>query len=235
MLRIDGASHGIRSDRGSGRCDFRAATRSQFDGGTRLFTLPDETVVWPGHDYRGNTSSTIGEEKRKNPRFFGKTREAYIDLMGKLGLPFPEKVQQSLQVNQSGFETSDVAFPQVSDLAALDHLAVKVSRRDSRGCAPLILDVREPESQGELATARALGSSLDARDAAAEAGGVVEGDVVVSAAGRPQRERGGICAVLDFSWINWRAACWRGQRRGSRPTLRGHLRDCANRLDVRPA
>lgn len=170
---------------GSGRCDFPGGDAgAQFDAvTTRLFTLPEETVVWPGHDYKGNTSSTIGAEKRTNPRFVGKTREAYIDLMSKLGLPFPEKVQQSLQVNQSGFETSDVAFPQVSDLASLDQLQAREVASRLRGDAPpLLLDVREPEEFiGELGHIQgALLVPLDALERRLpKLAGYVERDVVV--------------------------------------------------------
>jgi glyoxylase-like metal-dependent hydrolase (beta-lactamase superfamily II)/rhodanese-related sulfurtransferase len=170
---------------GSGRCDFPGGDAgAQFDAvTTRLFTMPDATVVWPGHDYKGNTSSTIGYEKRNNPRFVGKTRDAYINLMSKLGLPFPEKVQQSLQVNQSGFETSDVAFPQVSDLAALDHLgACDVATRLGQPSRPLLLDVREPEEFiGELGHIEgALLVPLDALERRLpKLAGYVDRDVVV--------------------------------------------------------
>jgi rhodanese-related sulfurtransferase len=170
---------------GSGRCDFPGGDAgAQFDAvTTRLFTLPDATVVWPGHDYKGNTSSTIGDEKRKNLRFVGKSRDAYIDLMSKLGLPFPEKVQQSLQVNQSGFETSDVAFPQVSDLASLDHLAAReVAKRLGAAAPPILLDVREPEEfTGELGHIQgALLVPLDALERRLpKLAGYVDRDVVV--------------------------------------------------------
>jgi rhodanese-related sulfurtransferase len=170
---------------GSGRCDFPGGDAgAQFDAvTTRLFTLPDDTIVYPGHDYKGNTSSTIGHEKRENARFLGKTRSAYIDLMGKLGLPFPEKVQQSLQVNQSGFEASDVAFPAVSDLASLDHLtATGVAEKLENALPPLLLDVREPEEfVGELGHIRgALLVPLDALERRLpKLAGYVERDVVV--------------------------------------------------------
>lgn len=170
---------------GSGRCDFPGGDAgAQYDAVTqKLFQLPDATVVWPGHDYKGNTSSTIGEEKQKNPRFLGKTRDEYIDLMSKLGLPFPEKVQQSLQVNQSGFETSDVAFPQVSDLVALDHLAARdVAAKLEGASPPLLVDVREPEEfTGELGHIQgALLVPLDALERRLpKLAGYVDRDVVV--------------------------------------------------------
>ena len=59
---------------GCGRTDFQNGSSDQlYDSVTRkLFSLPDDTVVWPGHDYRFRGSSTIGHEKRHNPRFAGK-------------------------------------------------------------------------------------------------------------------------------------------------------------------
>jgi sulfur dioxygenase len=170
---------------GSGRCDFPGGDAgAQYDAVTRrLFALPDSTVVWPGHDYKGHTSSTIGDEKKNNPRFVGKSRDEYIDLMSKLGLPFPEKVQQSLQVNQSGFEIGDVAFPKVSDLAALDHLGARdVAAKLHGGSPPLLLDVREPEEfVGELGHIEgALLVPLDALERRLpKLAGYVERDVVV--------------------------------------------------------
>ena len=133
---------------GSGRTDFPGGDAgAQFDAVTkRLFALPDETVVYPAHDYKGKTSSTIGAEKRTNPRFAGMTREGYVALMGNLGLPFPDKIQQALQVNQSGFEANEVSFPLVADMAALHQLTPgEVEARLGGGAPPLLLDVREPE------------------------------------------------------------------------------------------
>jgi sulfur dioxygenase len=139
---------------GSGRTDFPGGDAgAQYDAVTqRLFALPDETVVWPAHDYKGKISSTIGEEKRTNERFLGVTREEYIERMANLGLPFPDKIQEALQVNQSGFESSDVAFPQVAEIAAVAQIeAADLSKRLRGAAPPLVLDVREPEEfVGEL-------------------------------------------------------------------------------------
>ncbi|MEM7715129.1 MAG: MBL fold metallo-hydrolase, partial [Cyanobacteria bacterium P01_A01_bin.68] len=67
----------------------------------RLFTLPDHTLVYPGHDYKGCTVSTIAEEKRLNPRFAGKTRDDFINLMENLNLPFPKKIKQAVPANRN--------------------------------------------------------------------------------------------------------------------------------------
>ena len=80
---------------GTGRSDFAGGDAGdQFDSITsKVFTLPDETMVFPGHDYRGNTESTVGVEKATNPRIAGKTRDEYIHIMDNLNLPLPERIQ----------------------------------------------------------------------------------------------------------------------------------------------
>ena len=57
----------------------------------QLYTLPDECIVYPGHDYNGNTCSTIGEEKLYNPRL-SRTRNEFIDLMENLKLELPKLI-----------------------------------------------------------------------------------------------------------------------------------------------
>src|SRR6195256_3997556 len=77
--------------RGTGRTDFQNGDpRQQYDSiFNRLLRLPDETLVYPAHDYKGATSSTIGEEKAFNPRLQVKSMDAYVELMNKLNLPNP--------------------------------------------------------------------------------------------------------------------------------------------------
>lgn len=88
--------------RGCGRTDFQSGNAgAMYDAITqRLFTLPDETLVYPGHDYKGETVSTIGEEKQWNPRFVGQTRESFINLMANLNLPNPKKIMEAVPANQ---------------------------------------------------------------------------------------------------------------------------------------
>jgi glyoxylase-like metal-dependent hydrolase (beta-lactamase superfamily II) len=87
----------------------RAAGRTDFQNGnaaalydsitTKLFTLADDTLVYPGHDYKGHTVSTIGEEKRWNPRIAGKSKEEFIAIMGSLGLPEPSRIREAVPAN----------------------------------------------------------------------------------------------------------------------------------------
>ena len=88
--------------RGCGRTDFQSGDPGTlYDSVTqRLFTLPNQTLVYPAHDYRGHTVSTIGEEKQWNPRFVGRDRADYIDFMNNLNLPDPKKMMEAVPANE---------------------------------------------------------------------------------------------------------------------------------------
>ena len=64
----------------------------------RLFTLPDDTFVYPAHDYKGRTVSTIGEEKRLNPRF-SRSRSQFITIMNNLKLSYPQQMNTAVPAN----------------------------------------------------------------------------------------------------------------------------------------
>ncbi len=88
--------------RANGRTDFQNGDSGQlFDSITRvLFALPDDTLVYPGHDYKGRTVTTIGEEKRHNPRVAGKSREEFAQIMANLGLPRPKLIDIAVPANR---------------------------------------------------------------------------------------------------------------------------------------
>jgi sulfur dioxygenase len=88
--------------RGCGRTDFQSGDAGTlYDSVTqRLLTLPDEILVYPSHDYRGHTVSTIGEEKQWNPRFAGRSRDSFIEFMGNLNLPDPKKMMEAVPANE---------------------------------------------------------------------------------------------------------------------------------------
>ena len=139
---------------GTGRSDFLGGDPGkQYDAITqRLFALPDDTMVYPAHDYRGNHFSTIAKEKASNARLVGVSREQYIEKMRHLDLPLPTKIQESLQANQSAIDDDSINFPEVSRLGTVREVTVgELQDRIANGSAPFILDVREPdEYRGEL-------------------------------------------------------------------------------------
>ncbi|UKO98819.1 MBL fold metallo-hydrolase [Nostoc sp. UHCC 0870] len=87
---------------GCGRTDFQSGNAGTLYNSItqNLFTLPDTTLVYPGHDYRGHMVSTIGEERKFNPRFVGRDRSDFIKLMGNLNLPNPKKIMEAVPANQ---------------------------------------------------------------------------------------------------------------------------------------
>src|SRR3982751_1025695 len=87
--------------RGTGRTDFQNGDpRAQYESiFGRLLKLPEATLVYPAHDYKGDTVSTIGEEKRCNPRLQVKSVEQYVDVMAKLNLPNPKMMDVAVPAN----------------------------------------------------------------------------------------------------------------------------------------
>ena len=86
---------------GTGRTDFqngssKDAYNSIFN---RLLKLPDETLLYPAHDYKGETVSTIGKEKRYNPRLQVRNVDEYVDIMSNLNLKKPEKIDFNVESN----------------------------------------------------------------------------------------------------------------------------------------
>ncbi|NES92099.1 MBL fold metallo-hydrolase [Okeania sp. SIO2B9] len=89
--------------RGCGRTDFQGGDAGVlYDVVTqKLFTLADDTLVYPGHDYKGQTVSSIGEEKRFNQRFASRDRLDFIQLMASLNLSNPKKIAEAVPANQN--------------------------------------------------------------------------------------------------------------------------------------
>ncbi|WP_020168822.1 MULTISPECIES: MBL fold metallo-hydrolase [Methylotenera] len=87
---------------GCGRTDFQGGDAGTlYDSITnRLFTLPDETLVYPAHDYNGKQVSCVGQEKNTNPRFVNKSRDAFIQLMDALDLPKPDLIDVAVPANR---------------------------------------------------------------------------------------------------------------------------------------
>ena len=133
--------------RGTGRTDFQ-----QGDSGTlydsihrQIFSLPDNAVIYPGHDYRGHQTSTVGEEKAHNPRVkVGTTRDAFIEIMNNLKLGHPKKIHEALPANMScGVVHRDIE--EEDDFQQLDVSALEAFPN------ALIVDVRsDDEYNGEL-------------------------------------------------------------------------------------
>ena len=89
--------------RGTGRTDFQNGDpEAQYDSlFNKLLKLPDTTLVYPGHDYKGDTVSTIAEEKAFNPRLQVKSKQEYVDLMNNLNLQNPKMMDVAVPANMN--------------------------------------------------------------------------------------------------------------------------------------
>ena len=125
--------------RGTGRTDFQNGdARQQYDSiFDRLLKLPDDTLVYPAHDYKGETVSTIAEERAFNPRLQVNTVDEYVELMSNLHLPNPKMMDTAVPANaRVGLAQDEIAkrgwAVQASELNSL------LNRRDVA-----IVDLRE--------------------------------------------------------------------------------------------
>ncbi|MBL7689005.1 MAG: MBL fold metallo-hydrolase [Bdellovibrionaceae bacterium] len=139
--------------RGTGRTDFQQGSADAlYDSVTKkLFTLPESTSVYPGHDYRGFTVSTIAAEKKLNPRVGGgRSKDEFKKIMSELKLAHPKKIAESLPANLNcGVKTDQRLFhPQkvngISEITPEDLRSAMASERWQPGTVKLI-DVRRPE------------------------------------------------------------------------------------------
>jgi sulfur dioxygenase len=145
--------------RGAGRTDFQHGDPARLFRSIReqLFTLPDGCKVYPAHDYEGRTASTIGQEKRYNPRIGGTVREEdFVGYMRNLGLPHPKQLDIAVPANLRAGEPESGTLPSgpewgpvVTTYAGMSEIAPEwvATHRDD----VTVLDVRSPaELGGEL-------------------------------------------------------------------------------------
>jgi len=116
---------------GCGRTDFQGGSADdQYESITqRLFTLPGETIVYPGHDYKGRWISNIAQEKSSNSRLAGKTKEQFIEIMANLNLPKPKLIDMAVPANRYCGVDEDLANQSVdskSKIISMDELVNQV-------------------------------------------------------------------------------------------------------------
>ncbi|MFZ9886319.1 MAG: MBL fold metallo-hydrolase [Myxococcota bacterium] len=150
--------------RGCGRTDFqqgdsRKLYRSVHD---KIFSLPDHTRIYPGHDYKGRTMSTVGEERALNPRLGGgKTEDEFVAIMQGLKLAYPKKIDEAVPANlKCGLPEGRVRqeapaepswAPVVRSAAGVPEVSAGWVAETLIGVDYVLVDVREPsELRGEL-------------------------------------------------------------------------------------
>ena len=150
--------------RGTGRTDFQNGDpRQQYDSiFGRLLKLPDATLVYPAHDYKGDTVSTIGEERVYNPRLQVTSVDEYVDLMNNLKLPNPKMMDVAVPANMKvGLVQEEIArrgwaLPAAEALALLGKPDIALidlrerSERERHGTIPNALHVPYPALQESI-------------------------------------------------------------------------------------
>jgi glyoxylase-like metal-dependent hydrolase (beta-lactamase superfamily II)/rhodanese-related sulfurtransferase len=134
--------------RGTGRTDFQNGdSRAQYDSiFNRLLKLPDETLVFPAHDYKGDTVSTIGEERRYNPRLQVRSIDEYVALMANLKLPNPKMMDVAVPANMRvGLHQDELAR---QGLALSARQAIECLGRPD----VLLVDLRETSERAKYGT-----------------------------------------------------------------------------------
>jgi sulfur dioxygenase len=194
--------------RSAGRTDFQQGSaqtlfRSIKD---RIFSLPDECLLYPAHDYAGRTVTTVGEEKRWNPRIGGEASESdFAGYMQNLGLPHPKQIDVAVPANMKCGRPEKSATPEKPEWGPVVHTFAGVDEIDPTWVAEhrsrvTLLDVREPaELTGDLGKAEGilhipLGQL---RERAAE----VPRDKPVVCICRSGRRSAQACAILEKAGI----------------------------------
>ena len=133
---------------GTGRSDLPSGNPEQlFDSlFGKLLALPDETLVYPAHDYKGRDHSTIGEERSNNPRLSKTERAEFVALMNSLNLSAPTHLTEALRTNMSGGKTVRQLLAEAGakvPFMSMDELRHRLSAHANDF---VILDVREREA-----------------------------------------------------------------------------------------
>ena len=133
---------------GTGRTDLptgdpNALFESLFD---RLLKLPPETMVFPAHDYKGRSHSTIGAELAENPRLQKRERAAFVEMMEHLDLAAPTHLTEALRTNMSGGRTVAQLLAEAAAKVPFMSLEELNSRIGGNGRDIVVLDVREREA-----------------------------------------------------------------------------------------
>jgi len=129
--------------RGTGRTDFQSGDpRAQYDSlFNKLLRMPDATLVYPAHDYKGETVSTIGEERLRNPRLQVRSIEQYVELMNSLDLPNPKMMDVAVPANMA------IGHRQIEALAPDEALTVDQAAGRLKDPGVVWIDLREDKER----------------------------------------------------------------------------------------
>lgn len=124
----------------------------------RVLKLDDATLVFPAHDYKDRSFSTLGKEKATNPRLQKKERPEFVDLMKNLNLSMPQHLTEALRTNRTGGKTVKQLIAEAASQVPFMSMEEVLARIESKDPTLLLLDVREKDAfeAGHLPGARHL-------------------------------------------------------------------------------
>lgn len=139
--------------RSAGRCDFQQGNAQVMYRSIteQIFSLPDDCIIWPAHDYNGRTSSTVREERDYNPRIGGSADESdFVGYMDNLGLPHPKKIDIAIPANCVCGRPEDGHMPIIADWGPVRQTYGGIKEIDPQWVAENldqvnVLDVRETD------------------------------------------------------------------------------------------
>ena len=143
--------------RGAGRCDFQQGNAATLYHSIteQIFSLPDDCLVFPGHDYAGRTMSSVGEERAYNPRIGGRADERdFVGFMDNLNLPHPKQIAVAVPANLKSGATEDASALRPADWGPVRQNYAGLLEIEPEWVAEHlgdvhVLDVRQREEVGE--------------------------------------------------------------------------------------
>lgn len=161
---------------GCGRSDFQGGDAGDlYDSITqKLFSLPDETLVYPGHDYKGHRVSSIAQEKLINPRLAGNTRDEFISLMNNLNLPKPKLIDIAVPANRyCGVDEEDcIQSSDTETESSTEHHQINASQLVAQ-IKNQIVEITVADTQNLIAQEQVC--LIDIREASEYEDGVIDG------------------------------------------------------------
>src|SRR5919112_1695337 len=112
----------------------------------RLLKLDPALKVYPAHDYKGRSHSTIGDEIATNPRLQKRERAAFVEMMRNLNLTMPTHVTEALRTNMSGGKTVSQLLSQAAATVPFMSMAELKARVEAQEDDLIVLDVRERDA-----------------------------------------------------------------------------------------
>jgi sulfur dioxygenase len=195
--------------RSAGRTDFQQGSAQTLYRSIkeRIFSLPDDCLLYPAHDYAGRTVTTVEEERRWNPRIGGEASESdFAGYMQNLGLPHPKQIDVAVPANLKCGRPQNAAAPEKPEWAPVVHTFAGVSEIDPVWVAEhrsriTLLDVREPaELTGDLGKADGI-LHIPLGELRARAAEVPRDKPVVCIC-RSGRRSAQACAILEKAGIS---------------------------------